>query len=98
VIETQIRKIVFSVALSQEGSISATKHDEIFSLFNRALHIHLKKIDVDGSDDFYGHLVSAVLTYNVGLTLHLSGLESGDSQLVSRGLLYFYSMAHGSSE
>jgi hypothetical protein len=43
--------------------------------------------------EFYNHMLTAALIYNLGMTFHQEGLKTGDSQALSKALR-FYSMAH----
>jgi hypothetical protein len=82
--------ILCSVALP--GSISAV-NDDVFALFNRALHLPSEVDEMTESSNLYYHLLSVVLTYNIGLANHLAGLRNGSTPLLTRGL-DFYSMAY----
>jgi hypothetical protein len=90
---TRSKHIVFSLALF-EGSAASSVHDDVFVLFNRALHIHSEiPEEMVQTSGLYSRLMSAVLLYNVGLAHHLLGLQTSDSHVLLRSLEY-YSMAY----
>jgi hypothetical protein len=82
--------ILCSIALP--GCVSAV-NDDVFVLFNRALHLPSEVDEMMARSNFYHHLLSVVLTYNIGLAHHLAGLHNGSTPLLSRGF-DFYSMAY----
>jgi len=86
------KKLIDSIPLSETRFPSV--NNEVFYLFNRSLHLQLdEEDDLEGKDEIYSHLLSSVLTYNVGITHHLAGLQKGDSQLLTRAL-EFYSLVY----
>lgn len=87
------KKIISSIELPA-GNHSVFD-DEVFSLFNRALHLRFDEDDIEGNEELYFHLLTAILSYNVGLAHHLCGLQTGESKVVERGL-DFYSMVYSS--
>lgn len=70
---------------------------DAFIFFSRALLFPAKPKDCSLAEkqECYGKLMSAVLTYNVGLTRHLEGLRAGSSALLNEAL-DFYSLAYTS--
>jgi hypothetical protein len=83
-------RILFSVGLPEEKC--SVMQDDVFVLFNRALHISSETAHVEDNECSI-HILTAVLLYNLGITFHQKGLKTGDSQALSRALR-FYSMAH----
>ena len=89
------RRLLVSVPLPEDDTSSdSNTYDDVYILFNRALHLSPEAADMVGRADFYDHLMAAVFFYNIGLAYHLNGLRSGDSKLLQKAL-DFYLTAYG---
>lgn len=66
------------------GTFSWSRPEQGFALFSGALTFSAVVNDLPiGHSEFFLHLVSAVLTYNIGLSYHVAGLEFRDPTLLS---------------
>ena len=68
-------------------------HDDTFMLFNRAIHLPREADFFDGDQAQLGKVASAVLLYNMGFSLHMHGLSTGDSKCLARAI-DLYSIAY----
>ncbi len=85
-------RFLFTVDLSEEKS-SLSWNDDIFVQFRRALYLPPDSAFTLREDELFYHIMSGVLMYNIGLALHIEGLESCRSELLPNAL-HFYAMAH----
>ena len=76
---------LFSVEVLPKDKVS-TNDEDVFVLFNRALHLSREIKDIHENAAFYGQLLSGIIIYNLGLSHHLQGLKTGDSRMQSRAL------------
>jgi len=80
-------RVLFSVALNNHD---AEEHDDVFVLFNRALHFssglqHMEHLDVG----FIYHVMTVALLYNTGLAHHLLGLQKCNCAVLSKASYYY---------
>lgn len=85
-------RILFTVDLSEDKS-SYSRNDDLFVQFRRALYLLPDSTITVGGNYLFNHIMSGVLMYNIGLALHIQGLETCRSDLLPNAL-HFYAMAH----
>lgn len=90
---------IYSIQLSQQSSLpqsdKAAYDNDTFAIFDRPLHISPDLDELKRNASHYNHILSAILTFNVGLAHHLIGLRRGSSIFLSSSL-EFYSMTYQS--
>lgn len=82
--------ILRSVALEED---LPDVHDDVFSIFKRALHLPSEALCLSKSSELFGEILSGVLAYNIAIAHHLMGLQTGSSRCLTQGFEY-YSMAY----
>jgi len=88
-IEDDIR-VVLSVPVLQE--VDREGDEDIFLAFNRALTISIEMVFFIETEDLK-HLTSAILLYNIGLSLQLKARHRGASQVYEQAIK-FYEMSY----
>jgi len=83
-------RLVFSVAVLQEEAGDGDK--DTFLAFHRALTIPTEMVFFLDAEDLK-YLTSAILFYNIGLSLHLKGRHTGASQVLKQAI-QFYEMSY----
>jgi len=66
-------------------------HDDVFMLYNRALHLAPGVTKVVTREISLYQIMSSILLYNYGLVNHVEGLRTGDSWLLSQALDHYSS-------
>jgi len=85
-------RILFTVDLS-DGNAAYSRNDDIFVQFRRALYLLPDATFTLGENYLFNHTMSGVLMYNIGLALHIQGLDTCRSDLLPNAL-HFYAMSH----
>lgn len=87
----EVPKLVTTVKISEMDSVSTVSGEHIFLFFNRAFTIDLSATE-GVNPETYKYLTTAVLLYNMALSYHERGCQTGESKLLDRAL-YFYDLA-----